>query len=140
MSKAIVKNPTEAQHVVLDDVKAYARKIWMAGLGAYNKAGQDSAEILKDLIKAGESVERRGKQLVNEQVDAANSQIDSVKSSVTGVKEKVEGQLDRIEQNFDKRVASALNRLGIPSHQEIAELSAKLDQLSTVLEQVARTK
>ena len=140
MSKAIVKNPTEAQHVVLDDVKAYASKIWMAGLGAYNKAGQDSAEILKDLIKAGESVERRGKQLVNEQVDAANSQIDSVKNSVTGVKEKVEGQLDRIEQNFDKRVASALNRLGIPSHQEIAELSAKLDQLSAVLEQVARTK
>lgn len=140
MSKPASKNTTEAQGVVLNDVKAYARKIWLAGLGAYNKAGQDSAEIFKDLVKAGESIEKKGKQLVNEQVDAANSQIDSVKSSVNGVKEKVEVQLDKIEQSFDNRVASALNRLGIPSHQDVAALSAKLDQLSAVLEQVARTK
>ena len=140
MTKATVKKQTDAQGVVLNDVKAYARKIWLAGLGAYNKAGQDSAEIFKDLVKAGESIEKKGKQLVNEQVDAANSQIDSVKSSVSVVKEKVEVQLDRIEQSFDNRVASALNRLGIPSHQDVAALSAKLDQLSAVLEQVARTK
>ncbi len=140
MAKTTLKQQAEAQNVVLNDVKAYARKIWLAGLGAYNKAGQDSAEIFKDLVKAGESVEKQGKKLVNQKVDAANSQIDSVKSSVSGVKEKVEVQLDKIEQNFDNRVANALNRLGIPAHQDIAALSARLDQLSAVLEQVARTK
>ncbi|HWR79997.1 MAG TPA: phasin family protein [Pseudomonas sp.] len=140
MTKAADKQHADAQSVVLQDVKAYARKIWLAGLGAYNKAGQDSAEIFKDLVRAGESIERKGKQLVHQQVDAANSQIDSVKSSVTGVKEKVEVQLDKIEQSFDNRVASALNRLGIPSQQDIAVLSAKLDQLSEVLDQVARNK
>ena len=122
------------------NVRDFARQIWLAGLGAYNKAGHDSAEIFKDLVKAGESIEKKGKQLVNEQVDAANSQIDSVKSSVSGVKEKVEVQLDRIEQSFDNRVANALNRLGIPSHQDVAALSDKLDQLSAALEQVTRTK
>ena len=140
MAKASVKKQADTQNVVLNDVKAYARKIWLAGLGAYNKAGQDSAEIFKDLVKAGESVEKMGKDLVSQQVDAANSQIDSVKSSVSGVKEKVEVQLDKIEQGFDNRVAHALNRLGIPSHKDIAELSARLDQLSEVLEQVARPK
>jgi poly(hydroxyalkanoate) granule-associated protein len=140
MTKAADHKHAESQPVVLQDVKAYARKIWLAGLGAYNKAGQDSAEIFKDLVKAGESIERKGKQLVHQQVDAANSQIDSVKSSVTGVREKVEIQLDKIEQSFDNRVANALNRLGIPSQQDIAVLSAKLDELSEVLDQVARNK
>lgn len=140
MTRAADKKQAEAQNVILNDVKAYARKIWLAGLGAYNKAGQDSAEIFKDLVRAGESIEKKGKKLVTQQVDAANSQIDSVKSSVNGVKEKVEVQLDKIEQSFDSRVASALNRLGIPSHQDVTELSARLDQLSAVLEQVARTK
>jgi poly(hydroxyalkanoate) granule-associated protein len=140
MPRAKTKKPAESSHDVLADVKAYARKIWLAGLGAYAKAGQDSADYISDLIKVGESIEKKGKQLVDEQVEAANSQIDSVKSSVTGVKEKVEVQLDRIEQSFDNRVASALNRLGIPAQQDIAELSARLDELNALLEQVVRNR
>ncbi|MCY1538391.1 poly(hydroxyalkanoate) granule-associated protein [compost metagenome] len=49
-------------------------------------------------------------------------------------------QLDKIEKAFDARVASALNRIGIPSKQDVAALSAKLDELSALLEHVARTK
>ncbi len=140
MAKAAAKKQDETKVDVLADVKAYARKIWLAGLGAYAKAGQDSADYFNELVKAGEGIEKKGKKLVDEQVEAANSQIDSVKSSVTGVKEKVEVQLDKIEQAFDNRVASALNRLGIPSQQDVAQLSAKLDQLNAALEQAARTK
>jgi poly(hydroxyalkanoate) granule-associated protein len=138
MSRAKTTTAAESSHDVLADVKAYARKIWLAGLGAYAKAGHDSAEYLSDLVKMGESIERKGKRLVDEQIEAANSQMSSVKSSVYGVKEKVEVQLDRIEQSFDNRVAKALNRLGIPSQQDIAEVSARLDELNALLEQVAR--
>ncbi len=140
MAKATVNKHAENKPDVLADVKVYARKIWLAGLGAYTKAGQDSADMFKDLVKAGQGLEEQGKKLVNEQIDTANSQIDSVKSSVNGVKEKVEVQLDKIEQGFDSRVANALHRLGIPAKQDIAELSAKLDQLSALLEQATRNK
>jgi poly(hydroxyalkanoate) granule-associated protein len=125
---------------VLSDVKLYARKIWLAGLGAYAKAGQEGAEYFKELVKSGENVEQQGKKLINEQVEAANSQIDTVKSNVNSVKGKVEGRLDKIEKAFDTRVASALNRIGIPSKQDIEVLSAKLDELSVLLEQVAQNK
>ena len=95
-------------------------------------------------MKAGEGVEKQGRKAVDARVEAANSQIDSVKGSVkgsvTGVKEKVEVQLDKIEKAFDNRVAVALNRLGIPSRQDVEALSAKLDELSALLEHVARTK
>ena len=89
-------------------------------------------------------MEKQGKKLVSEQADAANSQIEtqlnSVKSSISEVKGKVEVQFDKIEKAFDNRVASALNRLGIPSKQDVEALSAKLDELNALLERVARTQ
>lgn len=146
MSKVAVKKKAvvEETSTVLSDAKVYARKIYLAGLGAYAKAGQEGSEYFKSLVKSGEGVEKQGKKLVNEQVEAANSQIDSVKTTVTSnvnsLKGKVEVQLDKIEKAFDSRVASALNRLGIPSKQDVEVLSAKLDELSALLEHVARTK
>lgn len=148
MSKVAVKKEVEAVDLdktgLLTDVKGYARKIYLAGLGAYAKAGAEGIEYFKELVKAGESAETKGKQLVDEQVEAANSQIESVKqtvnTNVTSVKGKVEVQLDKIEKAFDTRVAAALNRIGIPSKQDVEALSAKLDELSALLEHVARTK
>jgi poly(hydroxyalkanoate) granule-associated protein len=129
---------------VLADVKGYARKIYLAGLGAYAKAGKEGAGYLLDLVKAGEGIEKQGKQLVNQQVEAANSQIDNVKVSVQdrveGVKGQVEVQFEKIEQAFDRRVASGLNRFGIASKQDVDALSAKLDVLNTLLERAAKAK
>ncbi|WP_369960192.1 phasin family protein [Pseudomonas benzenivorans] len=142
MSKVAIKKKTEveAKAGVLSDVKVYARKVWLAGLGAYAKAGQEGAEYFKELVKAGEGVEEQGKKLVGEQVEAANSQLDGVKNRVTSVKGKVDVQLDKIEKAFDSRVAGALKRIGIPTKQDIEELSAKLDELGALLEHVARSK
>jgi len=145
--KIAVKKPASkvaSETTVLADVKGYARKIYLAGLGAYAKAGKEGADYLLDLVKAGEGVEKQGKQLVNQQVEAANSQIDSVKVSVKDrveeVKGKVEGQFEKVEQAFDRRVASGLNRLGIPSKQDVDALSAKLDVLNAMLERAAKAK
>lgn len=147
MAKVAVKKTASkaaSETTVLADVKGYARKIYLAGLGAYAKAGKEGADYLKDLVKAGEGVEKQGKQLVNKQVDAANGQIDSVKVSVKDrvaeVKGKVEGQFDKVEKAFDKRVASGLNRLGIPSKQDVDALSAKLDVLNAMLERAAKAQ
>ena len=136
MAKVAAKK-VEEKATLLTDVKHAARQIWLAGLGAYSKAGQEGADYLKDLIKSGESVEKQGKKLVTEQVEAAN---DTVKTSVSSVKEKVEVQLDKVEKAFDARVASAINRLGMPSKKDVAALSAKLDELSAVLEHASRNK
>ncbi|WP_137886281.1 phasin family protein [Pseudomonas sp. 2FE] len=144
MAKVAVKKKAASKTNLLTDVKHYGRQIWLAGLGAYAKAGQEGAGYLKELVKAGEGVEQQGKKLVGEQVEAANSQIDTVKSSVshnvTSVKGKVEVQLDKIEQAFDRRVASALNRFGIPSRQDVDALSAKLDVLNELVARVAKTQ
>jgi poly(hydroxyalkanoate) granule-associated protein len=138
MAKVTLKKKTDVQPTALNEVKSYARKIWLAGLGAYTKVGQEGSEYFQELIKAGQTVEKKGKKVVVEKLEAANAEIDEVKSEVSTFKGKVEVQLDKVERLFDTRVASALNRIGIPSKHDVETLSAKLDELTALLERVAR--
>lgn len=141
MSNATVgKKPlADTRIVVANAAPSYARKIWLAGLGVYAKAGQDGLDYFRELVRIGEEAEQRGKKQVNEQVEVATGQIDEARSRVSVVKNKVAARIEKIEQAFDSRVAGALNRLGIPAPQDIETLSAKLDELSALLEHVART-
>ena len=138
MAKVTLKKKTDVQPTPVNEVKSYARKIWLAGLGAYAKVGQEGSEYVQELIKAGQSVEKKGKKVVTEQLEAANTQIDNVKGDVVSLKDRVEVQLDKVEKAFDARVASALNRIGIASKHDVETLSAKLDELTALLERVAR--
>ncbi|SDS75290.1 phasin family protein [Pseudomonas prosekii] len=138
MAKVILKKKIDSSTNALHDVKSYARKIWLAGLGAYTKVGQEGSEYFQELIQAGQTVESKGKKVVAEKLEAANSEIDEAKSEVHTFKGKVEVQLDKVEKAFDSRVASALNRIGIPSKHDVETLSAKLDELTALLERVAR--
>lgn len=124
----------------LSEVKHYARKIWLAGLGAYSKVNQEGSEYVRELIKTGEQVEKDAKKAVDEKLEAANSEIDSVRGEVSSVVGRVEAQMDRIETAFDRRVARALNRVGIPSKRDVDLLSAKLDELTALLERVGPKK
>lgn len=138
MAKVILKKKTDPSTGTLSDVKSYARKIWLAGLGAYAKVGQEGSEYFQELIKAGQVVEKKGKKVVAEKLEAANAEIDEAKSEVSTFKGRVEVQLEKVEKAFDTRVASALNRIGIPSKHDVETLSAKLDELTALLERVAR--
>ncbi|WLH36068.1 phasin family protein [Pseudomonas sp. FP2196] len=138
MAKVILKKKIDASTTALSDVKSYARKIWLAGLGAYAKVGQEGSDYFQELIKAGQTVEKKGKKAVTEKLEAANAEIDEAKDEVSSFKGRVEVQLDKVEKAFDSRVASALNRIGIPSKHDVETLSAKLDELTALLERVAR--
>ncbi|WP_166218551.1 MULTISPECIES: phasin family protein [Pseudomonas] len=138
MAKVILKKKIDASTSALSDVKSYARKIWLAGLGAYAKVGQEGSDYFQELIKAGQTVEKKGKKAVTEKLEAANAEIDEAKGEVSSFKGRVEVQLDKVEKAFDTRVASALNRIGIPSKHDVEALSAKLDELTALLERVAR--
>ncbi|GLH41988.1 poly(3-hydroxyalkanoate) granule-associated protein PhaI [Pseudomonas koreensis] len=138
MAKVILKKKIDAPTSTLSDVKSYARKIWLAGLGAYTKVGQEGSEYFQELVAAGQTVEKKGKKAVTEKLLAANAEIDDAATQVSSFKGRVEVQLDKVEKAFDNRVASALNRIGIPSKHDVEALSAKLDELTALLERVAR--
>lgn len=73
MAKAVSKKKVvELESSLYSDAKHYARQIWLAGLGTYAKVGQEGSEYFKELVKSGESVEKKGRDLVSTQIDAAN--------------------------------------------------------------------
>lgn len=132
-----VQDTKETTKGVLAEVKQYTRKAWLAGLGAYAKAGQEGYDYFKELVKTGETVEKDGKKLVNKKIDAVNERVDDLKSDAV---QAVEGRLEQIENAFDQRVARALNRLGMPSRHDLDALSVRLEQLSTLVEHAAKQK
>ncbi|POM12103.1 poly(3-hydroxyalkanoate) granule-associated protein PhaI [Pseudomonas sp. WP001] len=138
MANVILQKKIDSQTTALSEVKRYARRIWLAGLGAYAKVGSEGGEYFNELVKSGQHIESKSKKVAIEQLDATNSQIDQVKSNVSSVGRRVEVQLDKVEKAFDSRVASALNRIGIASKHDVETLSAKLEELTALLERVAR--
>ncbi|MEX5594520.1 phasin family protein [Pseudomonas orientalis] len=138
MANVILQKKIDSQTTALSEVKRYARRIWLAGLGAYAKVGSEGGEYFNELVKSGQHIESKSKKVAIEQLDAANSQIDQVKSNVSSVGRRVEVQLDKVEKAFDSLVASALNRIGIASKHDVETLSAKLEELTALLERVAR--
>ncbi|SQF94385.1 polyhydroxyalkanoate granule-associated protein PhaI [Paucimonas lemoignei] len=137
----LLKKKAEAeQESAVSDVRLYARKIWLAGLGAYSWAEQEGSEYIKELIRTGEETEKKAKHVIDQKVEAANTELDAFNDDVVQTVDAVESRLDRIENAFDRRVASALNRIGIPSRHDVDALSAKLDGLTALLERVVNKK
>ncbi|NWB93917.1 phasin family protein [Pseudomonas agarici] len=138
MAKVSLKKKTEVQSSALADANVYARKLWLAGLGAYVKVGREGGEYFSELVKAGQNFEKKGKKVVAAKLEAANSQIDNVQHDVSRLRGKVEVQLDKVSKAFHKRAASVLNRIGIVSKHDVETLSAKLDELAAFLQRVSR--
>ncbi len=138
--RLLKKKSAVEQESAISDVRLYARKIWLAGLGAYSWAEQEGGEYIKELIRTGEETEKKARQVIDQKVEAANTELDAFNDDVAQTVDAVEGRLERIENAFDRRVASALNRIGIPSRHDVDALSAKLDGLTALLERVVNKK
>ncbi len=109
-----------------EKIKESARQIWLAGLGAYNKAEEDTGKIFDKLVKEGEEIESLTRGVVEKQFKA-------VEDRVEDVKEKASGTFGKLENVFDQRVSSALVRLGIPTNHRVAELEKRVLELEEKL-------
>jgi poly(hydroxyalkanoate) granule-associated protein len=123
-SKASIVSEQSAQ--LSEKIKESARQIWLAGLGAYTKAEEDTGKIFDKLVKEGEEIENLTRGVVEKQFKA-------VEDKVEGVREKASGTISKLESVFDQRVSSALERLGIPSNTHIAELEKRIAALEAKL-------
>ena len=109
------------------------RDIWLAGLGAFSKARDESGELFNKLIETGEKFEDKYKQLVDDSSDSAMKK-------VTNLFDKIPSPSDKIEDIFDSRVARALKRMGImPTVNALQTLSDRVDNLNTLIEEYVDT-
>jgi poly(hydroxyalkanoate) granule-associated protein len=107
-------------------IKGSARQIWLAGLGAYTKAEEDTGRFFDRLVQEGEQLENKTRGVVEKQIK-------SVEDRVEGVRERATGTWDRLEHMFDERVSGALRRLGIRRREEIESLERRIEALESEL-------
>ncbi len=131
---ASFENGKDDQNVQLSErIKSSARQIWLAGLGAYNKAEEDTGKFFDKLVKEGEEIETKTRSTVKKQFQVMETTVEDVKS-------KASGTLDKLEHVFDQRVSRALKRLGIPTNKEMADLRNKMAALSDQLAKLKKDK
>ncbi len=134
------KNTEKEGSSWIGKVEDYSRKIWLAGLGVYSKIDTDGSKLFDTLVKDGEKAEKLTKSAVGKKVDAAKDTASSAKSRISGVKERALGKWDELEGAFDKRLNSAISRLGVPSRNEVKALHSKVDTLTKQIEKLTGAK
>lgn len=134
--KTVQKKVEKEVNSWIGEIEKYSRQIWLAGLGAFSKVSKDGNSLFDNLVKDGEKAQKLAKTNVTKQVEAVKTSVDSAKSKVEEVKDKAVGKWNELEEAFDKRLNSAISRLGVPSHNEVKALQAKVDLLAKQIEKL----
>jgi poly(hydroxyalkanoate) granule-associated protein len=127
LQKIASKKSADATTPLAGAVKESAQQIWLAGLGAFSKAQQEGSKAFEGLVKEGLSVQRKTQAVAEERISDATSRMTTMASDITA---KASGQWDKLETIFEDRVARTLNKLGVPSAQDIDALIARIDELN----------
>jgi poly(hydroxyalkanoate) granule-associated protein len=114
---------------------------FMAGLGALSDAQKKGAERFDSLVREGEKFRKkatsRTETLIDEVQDAIREMSDDAQSRASGLLDQVRdrSQLDKLQSAFDTRVADAMDRLNVPSKNDIDTINKKLNKIVRLLEE-----
>ena len=124
------KGKGETSRPLSQSVQDSAHLIWLAGLGAFAKVGEEGGKLFETLIKEGEKVEKKAR-------DTASVTLEEVQEKAGETRGKVADTWDKVEQLFEDRLARVLNRMGVPSHDELQALTQRVDELQEMIKKVA---
>lgn len=114
-------------------VRESAHLIWLAGLGAFAKVGEEGGKLFDTLVEEGEKVEERTRAAASGQLEAAREKADETRG-------KVADTWDKVEQIFEERLARVLGGLGVPSRDDVQELTRQVEALQTHIEALRQTR
>lgn len=107
-----------------------AQQIWMAGVGAFGRAQAEGAKLFEALVKEGMTLEQNARKLAGNSADVMR---DVVESRAGQAKERATDTWDRLEKVFEDRVQRTLGKLGVPSKDDLSDLSQRVERLTSEL-------
>ena len=119
-----------------DRIKDSAQQIWLAGLGAFAKMQEEGSKAFEALVKDGASVQKKTQHAAEESLAQAQARMAGFASEFGA---KAAGGWGKLENIFEERVARALEKLGIPTAQDVAALEARIEALEAQLHAAATT-
>src|SRR5687768_4810635 len=100
------KRPEAAENAA-QGVRDSAQKIWLAGLGAFERAKSEGPRMFDTLVEQGRAMGARA-------AGAADEALKSMREAGNAG-----GRWDKLEQVFEDRVSRSLNRLGVLTTREV---------------------
>lgn len=120
---------TAQEKNVQEELKESVHRIWLAGLGALAAAEEEGSKLFSRLVDRGRDVESKGKV----EVDKMKSEVGRVTSQA---KSQAENAFETWGSKFDEKLTSTLHRLGVPSRDEIRNLTTRVEELNAKIEQL----
>ena len=102
-----------------------AHQVWLAGLGAFNRAQSEGSRLFDSLVRDGQAYEQRGKA----SADTASTLQDNLAAGLGQARERTARTWDKVETAMDDQVQSILRRLKVPTADEVASLHAEIAAL-----------
>jgi len=118
---------TGTEKNVQEELKDSVHRIWLAGLGALAAAEEEGSKLFSRLVDRGRDVEAKGKV----EVDKVNEKL---RVEVDRAKAKAESAFDNWGDKLDEKLTSALHRLGVPTRDEIRNLTQRVEELNAKVE------
>ena len=109
-------NGKEEQNTFIDA----ARKVLLAGIGAFALAQEEVEDFVNRLIERGEIAEKDGRKLVRE------------------VMERRKKDAEKAEDEITKRVETVMERMSVPSKADIEALSEKISALTKKIDELKK--
>jgi len=112
---------------LLDQLLEVTHKLRLAGLGAVSTVQRVGGQWLDTLVEEGKKLEARFNPM-------------ATRTSATAPPKKVltPQQIEQLEEIFQERVARALQRLQIPTRQDLEKLNRKMDALDETLKALGK--
>lgn len=130
--------PELFENQLTDDVRDFARQVWLAGLGAFARAQEEGSKIFDTLVQEGQAVDAQMKKVVSDKTDQMKGGIEAVKDKVEEIRDKASDGWSKLEEVFQSRVARALGRLGVPTRDDIQQLFQQVDLLTQNIQELSQ--
>ncbi len=130
--KTEARESKDISQAVLDS----SHQIWLAGLGAFARAQQEGTKVFETLVKQGERLQNRTKQVAVETAAAARG---AATAKAKEMQKMAGGTWDKLEQVFEDRVARALSKLGVYTHNDVQKLADRVDALAEAVNKLMKT-
>jgi poly(hydroxyalkanoate) granule-associated protein len=131
----IGKNEARGTRDISQAVLDSSHQIWLAGLGAFERAQQGGIKVFETLVKQGKKLEHKTKQAAAETAAAARS---AATAKAKEMQQMAGGTWDKLEQVFEDRVARALSKLGVYTQNDVQKLADRVDSLSAAVNQLLK--
>ena len=107
-----------------------AQQIWLAGMGAFNRAQSEGGKLFESLVRDGLSLEQTARKFAGSR---ANVVRDAMEGRVDQARERAADTWDKLEKVFEDRVQRALVKLGVPGRDDLNALTERVERLTAEL-------